>query len=74
MGQVCNLVYHRLTEGKSAPQKAEFDAMLVSPADKEEAIARQNEAAMKQLMGGGVGFIPPPKKSNGHGNGTGGEE
>lgn len=68
MREVCNLVYFKLTDGKSPPQIAEFDALIADPEDREEMIARQNAQAMRQLQAGmspGMGFIPPPKKSNG---------
>lgn len=69
MREVCNLVYFKLTDGKSPPQIAEFDALIADPKDREEMTARQNAQAMRQLQAGlgpGMGFIPtPPKKSNG---------
>jgi hypothetical protein len=61
MKQVCSLVYHLLTDGKTAPQIAEVETLLASPEEKDEMQARQNAAAMSALRGmGPAGFIAPP--------------
>lgn len=61
MRQICNLIYHRLTDGKSAAERAEIDVLLTEPRDKEKMIAKQNAEAMKQLMGTApAGMIRPP--------------
>lgn len=59
MRQVCNLVYHTLSEGRTAPQIAELEASLADPREREMKIGQQNEEAMKALQAMG-GFIPPP--------------
>lgn len=56
MQQICNIVYHLLTEGKTTAERAQLDVLLTDPADKEKMIARQNAEAMKALSG--MGMIP----------------
>lgn len=63
MRQICNLVYFHFTDGRTAPQIAEFDVLLSDPTEKEDMLARQNAEAMKALQSvSGGGFIPPPRR------------
>lgn len=63
MRQVCNVVYHVLTDGRTTAQIAELDVALSDPRDREKMIGRQNVEAMKQLQAtGGHGFIRPPAR------------
>ena len=62
MEQICNLVYFMLTDGKTAVQKAELDVLLSPPEDKDEMLAKQNAAAMKQLEGMGLPLPMRPRK------------
>jgi hypothetical protein len=63
MRQLCNLAYHRMTDGKSAAQVAEIDTLLADPKDRELAIAEQNRIAMGEI---GIGMVgPPPPRRRG---------
>lgn len=57
MEQICNLVYFRLTDGKTQAQIAELEVILSDPMDRERMIQRQNAESMKAL--GGFGMIAP---------------
>lgn len=61
MRQVCNVVYHVLTDGKTPPQIAELEVALSDPRDRDKMVGQQNEESMKQLQTL-AGFIPPPPR------------
>lgn len=61
-----------MTDGKSKPEVAEFDALIADPLDKEKMIAKQNMAAQEELNRRlGMQILAPPKRKPSDGNGNG---
>lgn len=66
MRQICNIVYHEITDGKTKAQITEVEVALTDPRDRAEVIERQNVESMRQLQSmGASGFIPPPPRRAG---------
>lgn len=57
MRQLVNFAYYNLTHQMNDLQKAEFDAALAGPEEREKVIAQQNMRSMQQL--GQYGLRPP---------------
>lgn len=55
-----NYAYHFITSGMNNVERAQLDASLTDPSERDAAIARQNTEAMKQLAG--FGIAPPPTR------------
>jgi hypothetical protein len=58
--QLVNFAYYNLSHALDRAQKAELDAALAGPQEREKVIDRQNMEAMRQL--GGFGLIAPPPR------------